>query len=204
MNENERGKTMTEAIFVKAKHWTYGDYCNLNDDKRYEVIEGELIMTPAPSFKHQKVLAKLGSLIFNYVNEKKLGEVVFSPVDVVLSDDIVLQPDIVYISNENTGIIKEAGIFGPPDMVIEVISPTSIYKDTHVKKRLYEQAGIKEYWLVFPDEKVIEIFALEKGLSLSRSFGISRGRYDLVSTTEKTGKIKSNLLEMELDVKDAF
>lgn len=183
---------MTEAVSLRTKHWTYRDYYALNDDKRYEVIEGELIMTPAPSFKHQDVSAKLGNLIFNHVNGKKLGKVVFSPIDVVLSDDIALQPDIVYISNKNTGIIKDAGVFGPPDMVIEVISPTSIYKDMHVKKSIYEKAGIKEYWLVFPDEKVIEIFSIEKG------------RYELAASTEKTGKIKSNLLEIELDIKDAF
>jgi len=190
---------MREA--TSLKQWTYSDYYALNDDKRYEVIEGELIMVPAPSFKHQKVLAKLGNLIFNHVNEKKLGEVVFSPIDVILKDDIVLQPDIVYISNKNTGIIKEEGIFGAPDIVIEILSPASIYKDTQVKKRIYEEAGIKEYWLVFPDEKVIEIFTLEKGLSLQV---VSREKYELSSTTEKTGKIKSNLLEIEIDIKEAL
>lgn len=183
---------MTEAVSLRTKHWTYRDYYALNDDKRYEVIEGELIMTPAPSFKHQEIVSRLFRILSNHVYEKGMGKIVVSPLDVVLNDDIALQPDIVYISNKNTGIIKEAGIFGPPDIVIEILSPTSIYKDIHVKKRIYEKAGIKEYWLVFPDEKVIEIFSIEKG------------RYELAASTEKTGKIKSNLLAIEINIKDAL
>lgn len=189
----ETATTVHPVKMPPVKHWTYEDYYRLDDDKRYEVFEGELMMmTPAPSFKHQDVLARLGNLLFNHVHEKKKGKVVFVPVDVVLQDDEVFQPDIVFISNENSGVIKEAGIFGSPDLVVEILSPSSIYRDMEVKKGFYERAGIKEYWIVFPDENVIEVFALENG------------RYQLISSREKTGKIKSSVLDAELDITDAF
>ncbi|MEP9410331.1 MAG: Uma2 family endonuclease [Candidatus Brocadia sp.] len=181
---------MTTAVI--PGHWTYEDYYNLDDGQRYEVIEGELIVAPAPSFKHQEVITRLVRLISNYVYEKEVGKVVASPVDVVLRKDIVLQPDIIYISHKNMGIVRDAGVFGTPDIIIEVLSPASVYRDMQVKKNIYERFGIQEYWIVFPDEKVIEIFTLDKG------------RYALISSAEKAGKIVSQVLGMEIDIKDVF
>lgn len=176
-----------------ARHWTYDDYYNLDDGKRYEVIEGELVMmTPAPTFRHQDIQARLGYLIFNHVLEKGLGKMVFSPVDIVLDKDMVFQPDIVFISNENMGIIKDAAVFGPPDIAVEILSPSSIHRDMEIKKGIYEKYGIKEYWLVFPDEKVVEIFALRDG------------RYELASSSEEDGHINSAVLDLKIDTADVF
>ncbi len=147
-------------------------------------------MAPAPSFKHQKVITRLIHLISNHVFEKKTGEVIVTPIDVVLDDDMVLQPDIIFISCENRKIIKDTGIFGAPDLVIEVLSPASIYRDMKVKKGIYERFGVREYWIVFPDERVVEIFTL------------NQGRYTLTSSVEKDGSIRSAVLSMEMDIKD--
>lgn len=194
-NKSYRNLPLQKAPFPSpsdTRHWTYEDYYKLDDGQRYEVIEGELMMTPAPTFRHQDIQVRLGYLIFNHVLEKGLGKMVFSPVDVVLDKEMVFQPDIVFISNENMGIIKEAAVFGPPDIAVEILSPSSIHRDMEIKKGIYEKYGIKEYWLVFPDEKVVEIFALKDG------------RYELASSSEEGGKVKSAVLGMELDIADIF
>ena len=180
---------VTTAI---QKHWTYTDYLYLDDEQRYEIIEGELIVTPAPSFRHQRIVTRLIQLLSNYILEKGIGEVVVAPVDVVLCEDMVVQPDIIFISNKNKENIRESGVFGAPDLVVEIISPSSLYKDIQVKKRVYEKFGIREYWIVFPDEKTVEIFSLKQG------------RYELVSSSQKSGKIKSIELSLEIDVRNIF
>ncbi len=179
---------------VKEKLWTYRDYLELNDDKRYEVIKGRLYEMPAPTPWHQDVSRNLEFLIWNFVKRKNLGKVYDSPIDVVLSEDAVLQPDIVFISKENMGIIGEKAIVGIPDLVVEIVSPTTIRRDTVVKKEIYESFGVKEYWIVYPDEKVIEVWALGEG-----------GRYELYSFAEKEGKIKSKVLKgFEVELKGVF
>lgn len=195
-NKSYRNLPLHKAPLISPsdkRHWTYDDYYNLNDGKRYEVIEGELVMmTPAPLYSHQKAAARLVRLILNHVYEKNIGEALFAPVDVVLSSDIVLQPDILFISNENSGRIKDAGIFGPPDLAVEILSPSSIHRDMEVKKSIYERFGVKEYWIVFPGEAVMEIFALKDG------------KYELSSSSEEVGKVESAVLGMELDTADVF
>jgi len=140
------------------KKWTYKDYLTLPDDKRYEVINGELLEVPAPTTTHQRIVKKLLRALDDYVEKKNLGEVFVSPVDVILSEENVFQPDIVFVSKDREEIIKERGIFGAPDLVVEVISPSTLKRDTEDKKRVYEKACVKELWLVFPEEKAVEVF----------------------------------------------
>lgn len=168
--------------------WTYSDYYKLDDDKRYEVLEGELIMTPAPLYIHQKIQSKLGFILQNYVNEKNIGEILFSPLDVVLSKTNVLQPDIIYISNDNRKIIQKRGLFGPPDMVVEIISPSTTHRDLQVKKTIYEKFNINEFWVAYPDEKILE------------NYIIKDMRYELFSSVITTGIIKSQALNDELEI----
>ena len=93
--------------------WTYQDYLTLEQDKRFEIIQGALTeMSPSPSFHHQQVSAKLFVVIYDFVKNHNLGIVAYAPLDVILSDNNVLQPDMVYIANENTNLIKKNGIFG--------------------------------------------------------------------------------------------
>jgi len=146
---------------IKQKIWTYNDYYNLSDDKRYEVIEGELIEMPAPNIEHQDISGNLEFMIRDYVKRNKLGKVYDAPTDVKLDDMNVVQPDLLFISNENKGIIKDNYIEGSPDVVIEILSPSNRDHDMVTKFALYEKFCVKEYWIIDPDQKSIEIFSLD-------------------------------------------
>ncbi|MEO0162984.1 MAG: Uma2 family endonuclease [candidate division WOR-3 bacterium] len=176
---------------VKEKIWTYEDYLKLDDDKRYEVINGRLVEMAAHTPWHQKISARIFLIISKFLKE---GELYFSPIDVLFSEDVVLQPDIVYVSKERLGIIGEKAIMGVPDLVVEIVSPSTTRRDTAVKKGIYENFGVKEYWIVYPDEKAIEVWVLNES-----------GKYQLYSFAEKEGKVKSKVLEgLEIDLKEVF
>lgn len=175
------------------KKYTYNDYLLIDDEKRYEVMKGELIMVPAPFTIHQRVSSKLNLIISKYVKEKKLGEVLYAPTDVIFAEDIVVQPDILFISNNRREIIKEAAIIGSPDLVIEIVSPSSASYDTIEKREVYEKYGVNEYWLVFPQEKAVEVLTIEKGI------------YKEFCKARKTGIVKSNIIEgLIVEIKEIF
>jgi Uma2 family endonuclease len=182
-----------EMVKTEAKRWTYEDYLKLPDEKRYEIINGELFMVPAPNLSHQDISRNLEYLMWNYVREKNLGVVYDAPVDVVLSEENVFQPDIVFVSRDNFGILKEKAIFGAPDLVVEIISPSSIYNDMNVKKEIYEKFGVKEYWIVDPANKAIQIFTLEGGKFKLHFFGY------------ETGKASSKIIQgFEVELEEIF
>ncbi|MEO0139238.1 MAG: Uma2 family endonuclease [candidate division WOR-3 bacterium] len=179
-------------VDVKEKVWTYEDYLKLEDDKRYEVINGRLIEMPAPNPWHQDVSGNLEFIMRKFVIEKGFGKIYDAPIDVLFREDVVLQPDIVYISKERLGIIGDKAIMGAPDLVVEIVSPSTTRRDTVVKKGIYEEFGVKEYWIVYPEEKAIEVWVLGE-----------KGKYELYSFAEKEGKVKSKVLEgFELDLKE--
>ncbi|MDP2754548.1 MAG: Uma2 family endonuclease [Nitrospirota bacterium] len=151
---------MAEAVIEKKKY-TYEDYLKTSDDKRYELIEGELLMTPSPVPEHQRISRKIESIIEKFINEKNPGEVFDAPCDVYLDDENVVQPDVFFISKERLDIIGDKNIKGAPDLVIEIISENSAYRDMVQKKKLYARFGVKEYWIVIPEEKLIEIYILK-------------------------------------------
>ncbi|MCF6149713.1 MAG: Uma2 family endonuclease [Candidatus Kuenenia sp.] len=140
---------------------TYNDYAAMDDDKRYELIEGELYMVPAPGFQHQTISRDLGVALWEFVKKNNLGTVLYAPFDVVLSETDVVQPDIVFISNERMGLMTEKNLRGAPDLVIEILSSTTKERDKLVKKRLYMEYGVKEFWIVDPDKKTVEIMVLK-------------------------------------------
>jgi Uma2 family endonuclease len=184
---------MTMNTLTIQKKYTYNDYLLIEDEKRYEVMKGELIMVPAPFTIHQRISSKLNFIISKYVNEKNLGEVFYAPTDVVLAEDIVVQPDILFISNKRLDIIKDAAIMGSPDLIIEIVSPSSASYDTIEKRDVYEKYGVKEYWLVFPQEKAVEVLAIEKGI------------YKEFCKARKTGIVKSNVIEgITVEIKEIF
>ncbi len=146
----------------KRKKLTYQDYLNLPpDDFRYQLIEGELIMTPAPKVIHQIVKSNIEKHLRNFVEENQLGLVLDAPCDVYFDEKNVLQPDIFFISQKRSQIINEDMINGAPDLIIEVLSPHSAYYDLVEKKALYERHNVLEYWLVDPKLKWIEIYILK-------------------------------------------
>ena len=120
-------------------------------------------MSPAPNPEHQRIVSKLWKQLDAFVEERGLGEVFFSPVDVVLTQRRVVQPDVLFIAQNRLGIVKEH-IDGAPDLVMEVVSEGSRRRDRIEKKALYEQFGLAEYWIVDPDRRTIEVFTLVKGV----------------------------------------
>jgi Uma2 family endonuclease len=139
--------------------YNYHDYLLLPEDKRYEILDGELHMVPAPNTRHQRLLAELFYVLLHHARERKLGDVFVAPYDVVLSHESVVQPDLLYVSNERLGIIGEANITGPPDLVVEVLSPSTGQRDLGIKRNLYARYGVREYWIVDPESRTVEVLS---------------------------------------------
>ena len=138
-----------------------GDIWDVPDDKyRYEVIDGELFMTPAPSWPHQYSLGRLHVVLDNWVFPRGLGIVVEAPVGVVLDEEDGVQPDLIYISRERAQIISERGVEGAPDLVVEVLSPSTEARDRGVKMRRYAAAGVPHYWLLDLRARALEAYLL--------------------------------------------
>lgn len=179
---------------VEKKKYTYEDYLKTPDDVRYELIEGELIMTPSPTTRHQRISRKLEFAIEKHVTENNLGEVFYSPYDVCLDDENVVQPDIIFISNDKADIITEKNIQGAPDLIIEILSESTAYKDAIQKKKLYARFGVREYWLVAPDDKLIEVYNLK-----------NKGEYQLLKTYFDGDTIESQVITgLKIDLSRVF
>lgn len=145
--------------------FTYEDYvCFPDDGKRHEIIDGEHFMTPAPQTRHQIVSANLERVLANYVVERDAGYVLHAPIDVVLSDTTVVQPDILFVSGERRGIIKRKFIEGPPDLIVEIISPAYERQDRQIKMKHYALLGAPEYWLLDFEARTLEQYVREGDL----------------------------------------
>ncbi|MCI0440666.1 MAG: Uma2 family endonuclease, partial [Chloroflexi bacterium] len=138
----------------------YRDYLLLPEQDRRELIEGDFYMAPAPSVRHQIINANLVRILIEFVRQNNLGLLLYAPTDVVLSETSVVQPDILFISNERREIITEANISGAPDLVIEILSPGTAERDKALKLNLYARFGVREYWIVDPDEKSVRVMQL--------------------------------------------
>ncbi len=122
-----------------------------------ELINGELFMSPAPNFTHQVVLSNLNDILKGHA--RTIGAIVaFSPVDVYLDNKNVFQPDLLLVKKENLAIITERGLQGAPDLAVEIISPSNAFKDRNQKRRLYQKFGVKEYWIMDPGNRTLEIY----------------------------------------------
>ncbi|HEO65462.1 MAG TPA: Uma2 family endonuclease [Spirochaetes bacterium] len=152
---------------TKHKTWTYKDYCELDDDKQYEILEGELIEMPAPGLTHQRVLKKLSQCLDRYVEKNKMGELFIAPLDVIFDPGNTLEPDIIFVSSDRLDMAQDKGLFGSPDLVVEIVSPSSQKMDTVDKFKIYQKFKVKEYWIVHPNNKSTEVFILEKDRLLS-------------------------------------
>jgi Uma2 family endonuclease len=143
-----------------------------DDDRRYEVVDGELVMTPAPGWQHQFCLFELAVRIDQWVRPRGLGRVALAPVGVVLDEETAVQPDLVYIAREHFGLISERGVEGAPDLVVEVLSPSTEARDRGIKLRRYASAGVPHYWLLDPQHKALEAYRLgEAGYELTGNYG---------------------------------
>ena len=129
-----------------------------------QLIENNLVMSPAPTYRHQDILNIINNKIFNFVSKNNLGKVQIASLDVYLDEKNAFQPDIIFISNDNMEIIQKNGLHGAPDLVIELLSPSTAKYDRNEKKDVYERSGVKEYWIVDPESKEVEGYILEGGL----------------------------------------
>ncbi len=182
-----------EPAVIEKKIYTYEDYLKTPDDERYELIEGDLMMTPAPSIKHQRVSRKLAFVLENFVMSHELGELFYAPCDVFLDDKNVVQPDILFISKERLNIIGEKNIQGAPDLAIEITSQSTAYRDLALKKKLYAKYGVKEYWIVDPMQDTVEVYLLKNSA------------YTLERAYEKSGVLELDCLKpLKIDLSKIF
>ena len=176
---------------------TYDEFQTLPRDgsKRFELIEGEVFMTPSPNTKHQTAAANLFLALGNFVRSRNLGRVFFAPYDVVFSKWTALEPDLLFIREDRlTMIITDANVRGAPDLVIEILSPSRRSYDRETKLRVYEAGGVSELWYVDPEERTVEI--LNRG---------PKGRYVLTATLSGNDAISSQVLpELKLALAEVF
>ena len=136
---------------------TYEDYLELPDDKRYEIIDGELYAMTAPTIRHQDILLNLGIIFKPHVRGNRLGKVYVAPIDVIFAENDIVQPDLVFVAESRRHIIQDHAIVGAPDLVIEILSPSTATHDRNRKADLYACCGIAEYWMVDTETETIEI-----------------------------------------------
>ncbi|MXZ71230.1 MAG: Uma2 family endonuclease [Acidobacteria bacterium] len=184
----------TMATAHPALKFTYEDYRTAPPDKRYELLDGALLLTPAPNLKHQDIQVQLGTRLAQFIHERALGKFYFAPCDVVLSDTDVVQPDLLFVSRERDHLLRNGdNVRGAPDLVVEILSPATADRDRGYKRTLYATHGVTECWLIDPAAETVEVHRLRDGaLEIAHTFG--RGQ-----------TLRSPLLAgFEVDLHDVF
>jgi len=178
-----KAKEPALAYKAKKKTYTYQDWLELPEDSYgHEIINGELVMSPSPQTVHQDVSRNLFFELLKYNEIKQAGIFYNAPFDVVLDDTHIVQPDLLYISNGRKALITEKNIQGAPDLIVEIISPATAYRDMFDKKELYEKFGVCEYWIIDPLRRWMENYRLKDG------------RFFPAQKLEKNGQIESGVL----------
>lgn len=178
---------------VKGKRLNVNYYKFLPEGAPYQLIEGELIMTPAPNPRHQIILGRIFRGLSDFVEQREAGIVLLSPLDVYLDDENAFQPDVIFIATERMETIKKDGIYGAPDLVIEILSPSTAHYDSREKFRVYERSGVQEYWIVDPEMNSVEVYVTKEG------------KFSLASKAEEKGEIVSQLLRgFKVNLEDVF
>lgn len=145
------------AMSALVPRYTAREIRRFPDDRvRYEVIRGELFVTPAPGLGHQRTVVELAALFRDYLDRNALGEVLVAPFEVELTEDSAVQPDVLVILADRAHLLTRKRLMGPPSLAVEVISYTSKRTDRLQKRRLYQEEGVPEYWIVDPDERRVE------------------------------------------------
>jgi Uma2 family endonuclease len=161
---------------------TYDAYSRLPEGAPYQLIDGCLVHEPSPTVEHQRIASRLAFALTEHARRHDAGEIFFSPIDVRLSETETYQPDIVFVSHARRGIL-EAIINGAPDLVIEILSPSTGYYDLTHKRRVYERHGVLEYWIVDPLEHTVTVL------------GIASDRYVELDAARDEGIARSTLLD---------
>ena len=139
---------------------TYDDFVLFPDDgKRHEIIDGVHYVTPSPNLRHQALVGRIFFEITLYLRSRPgAGQVFLSPLDVVLSFYDVVEPDLLFVAGDQTAILAEKNVQGPPALVVEVLSKGTRKRDAQIKRRLFERTGVREYWLVDPELDTVQVF----------------------------------------------
>jgi Uma2 family endonuclease len=167
---------------ITSMKYTHADLLAMPDDgKRREIIDGELYVTPTPVTPHQRILGILAFAFWKFLEIHPLGELLVAPLDVILSEHDVLEPDLLFVSNEHRNVLKD-WVRGAPDLVIEILSPTTEARDRGPKMKAYARYGVGEYWIVDPIAEVIEVYRL------------SEQGYQLAAMSAKDQKVETPLL----------
>lgn len=182
---------MASVIDTQARRWTYEEYYKLDDGQHYEIMDGNLVMAPTPDVRHQDWLGNHYFLLRQHLARKKSGRLFIAPFDVVFDSENTVQPDLIFVASANSGIIEKRAIFGAPDLLVEMLSPSSIDRDLVDKKSLYARFGVKEYWIGDPAKQTMEILTLRGG------------RYQRYCAAKEKGKLVSKVLPgLKLDLAD--
>jgi Uma2 family endonuclease len=162
---------------------TYDDYVHFPDDGlRHELIDGEHYVTPTPIRKHQAIATNLVGAIWQYLRHQPVGRVFTAPFDVILSDFDVVEPDLLFLTNERLAeVATSPWVKGPPSLVVEIGSPSTRKRDATIKRRLYERVGVDEYWMVDPELDTVDIYRLVEG-RYHRAAQLSLEAGDVVTT----------------------
>lgn len=174
--------SMLDDIPLKETY-TYEDYAKLPEGAPYQLIGGEFVMTLSPTPYHQEISQKLEFRILSYIEKNNLGRLYHAPLDVFLSEGDVYQSDIMFISRKRLEIIGKKKIEGAPDIVIEVLSPGTAYYDLRKKYKVYEEHGVREYWIVDPELKKIEVYENQNE------------KFKIYSEAEGEGTVSSKVLD---------
>ena len=168
---------MSMVELVKDRHYTYADYLTWNDDKRREIINGVVYEMAAPTLTHQRIVMWLSNRLYNFIegrNEERICEIFVSPVDVRLAknqfDDIIVQPDLIMVCDP-AKLEDDRCCTGVPDMAVEIVSKSSAQRDRIIKLNLYRKAGVREYWIVDPEEKTVMVCLLDDGKYVVNAYG---------------------------------
>jgi Uma2 family endonuclease len=154
------------VVRPEAPPLTVEHYKNLPETgPRYQLIEGDLYMAPAPDRYHQDISRNLEFILLNYLKERPLGVLYDAPFDVYLSETDVFQPDIVVVFNANLSLLTDAGCEGPPDFVVEILSPRTRRLDLENKKRVYARLGVKELWIIDPEPREVLVYRFAENVS---------------------------------------
>ena len=170
------GRSTDVATTQPVIKFTYEDYRTTPDDERYELVDGDLLMVPAPNLKHQAVLGRLHYHLQQFITEHERGQLFLAPCDVVLSDTNVVQPDLLFVSRQREHLLSSGkNVRGAPDLVIEILSPSTAENDRGGKLELYGRHGVTEYWLADPTGETISIH-LQRGGRLTAADTFGRGQ----------------------------
>jgi Uma2 family endonuclease len=147
------------------KRWTYAEFARLptSGSTRYEIIDDELFVTPSPGTRHQRVVTRLVFMLYGFAEAHDLGEVFVSPFDVLFAEGDYVEPDILFVGSDRKELLSDRGVEGAPDLVVEVLSPSTAARDRGVKLERYRHFGVPEYWIVDLDERAIEVWRLADG-----------------------------------------